>query len=136
MEATADLSEDWEAKLYWVTAQERKFLHLIGVCVVQIGQIANEPHAWQYVKGTLHQAHWPEDWMDVSSDMLHTVFQMLDTHRRRLLHRAEWQGSKFDQPLGFHPNRTYFYNAQQRLLHREDIPVTPVKPQKPEAASC
>ncbi|NLC40164.1 MAG: hypothetical protein GX763_04500 [Clostridiaceae bacterium] len=133
MEATADMTENWEAKLYWGTAQERKFLHLIGVCVVQIGQLAKEPHAWHYVKGTLHQAHWPEDWQDISHDMLHTVFKMLDTHRRRLLHRAGWQGSKWDQPFGFHPNRTYFYNHQDRLLYRDDIPV---KPAKPDHISC
>lgn len=127
MAATAEMTNNWEARLYWCTAMERKFKHIIGICVTQIGQITSEPHAWNYVKGVLNQAHWPDDWQDISADMLHDVFKMLDTHRRRLLKRANWQGAKHSQPLGFHPTYTYIHTSDG-LLYRDDLPVTPAKP--------
>ncbi len=128
MSATAALTDNWQERVYWCTAKERKFVHLIGICTVQIGQIANEPHAWQYVKGVLNQAHWPSSWEDISADMLSSVFQMLDTHRRRLLDRAGWMGSEWGQPLKFHPDRTYFYTAARKLEYTDHQSVIPVKP--------
>jgi hypothetical protein len=62
MAATAFCTENDQEKLYWCTTSERRFLHLIGTGLTQIGQIAKEPHAWDYVKGILHQAHWPDTW--------------------------------------------------------------------------
>lgn len=125
MAATASMTENWEERLYWCMADERKYKHMIGVCLVQINHITGEQYAWDYVRGTLNQAHWPEDWQDISADMLHSVFKMLDTHRRRLLRRANWQGSRHDQPIGFNPQRTYYYHAGD-LLYRDDLPVTAV----------
>ncbi|MCK9185790.1 MAG: hypothetical protein M0P69_21620 [Bacteroidales bacterium] len=128
MAATAEMSDNYDARVYWSTCQERKFIHLIGACTTQIGQIAQEPHAWSYVKGVLQQAHWPDDWQDVSSEMLHSVFMMLDTHRRRLLQRTGWAGAKHDQPLGFKPERTYIHTPAGLIIYRDDLPATPAKP--------
>lgn len=127
MAATAAMTDNWQERLYWDTTLERKFVYLIGVCVVQIGQIAQEPHAWNYVRGTLHQAQWPDDWQDLSSNMLASVFMMLDTHRRRLLDRAGWQGSKYGQPLGFNDLRSYVHTSSG-LGYRDDTPVTAATP--------
>lgn len=127
MAATADMTDNWSERLYWSTCQERKYLHLIGACVTQIGQITQETHAWSYVKGVLKQANWPDDWQDVSSEMLHSVFMMLDTHRRRLLDRAGWAGAKHGQPLGFKPERTYIHTSTG-LVYRDDLPTAPANP--------
>lgn len=128
MAATAALTDNWQERLYWDTALERKFVHLIGICVVQIGQIAQEPHSWNYVRGTLHQAHWPENWQDLSADMLSTVFQMLDTHRCRLLDRAGWMGAKHGQPLGFNELRSYIYTPSG-LKYNDDISLAAAMPE-------
>ncbi|MDA3923110.1 MAG: hypothetical protein PF904_00230 [Kiritimatiellae bacterium] len=134
MAATAFCTENDQEKLYWCTTSERRFLHLIGTGLTQIGQIAKEPHAWDYVKGILHQAHWPDTWKDISDEMLHTVFKMLDTHRRRLLWKNGWRGSKHGQPLGFTITRTYFHTVSG-LHYRDDLPIKPATPAPQEALS-
>lgn len=123
MAATAAMTDNWESRLYWDTTLERKYIHLVGICLVQIGQISNETHAWDYVRGTLRQANWPDDWQDLSADMLSSVFMMLDTHRRRLLERAGWLGSKYGQPLKFDDTLTYVHTSSG-LGYRDDAPIT------------
>jgi hypothetical protein len=46
--------------------------------------------------------------MDIPDGLLFATFEMMDTHRRRLLKRDHgWTGERNGQPLGFNPDRTY-----------------------------
>lgn len=122
-------TDDHHARLYWHTCTERRYVYLIGAQLTQISCITGEGHPWQYAKGILKQAHWPDDFNDITADMQRSVFQMLDTHRRRLLRRAGWRGAKFSQPLNFNNRRTYYYDNGV-LVYRDDIPIDSVHTQE------
>jgi hypothetical protein len=108
MSSVASLAGDYKAMAYWILAGERRTAHMIGECARQIGEIAGVHHGWKYCRETFIQAGLPESWMDIPEGLLTSVFQMLDTHRRRMLKRdCEWNGSRYGQPLGFQPTRIY-----------------------------
>jgi len=123
MQRLAAETENYDARVYWQTCQERKYVYLIGIMLSQISSITRDSHTWSYIKGVLRQAHWPEDWRDISADMDRSVFQMLDTHRRRLLRQAGWRGAIHGEPLNFCASRTYYLAANNRLVYRDDLPV-------------
>jgi hypothetical protein len=127
MQRVAAETEDYDAQMHWSTCDERRYLHLIGAQLNQLGQITGNPCAWSYVRGVLAQAHWPDDWRDISADMMFDVFRMLDTHRRRLLRKHGWCGARSKQPLGFLAARYYFYEGAS-LLYRDDMPISPQAP--------
>ena len=100
---------DWSAASRFATGEERRMAALVESCarqVVELKACEESPFdkpadALAYVVGCLRQAgmlvgQGPEPsewWMDISGSMAFSVFRMLDTHRRRLLRRLEWQGT-------------------------------------------
>jgi len=108
MYAAASLAGDYRAMSYWCIATERRTAHLIGECARQIGEIVGSPKGWEYCRAVFNQANLPPSWMDIPEPLLMSSFEMLDTHRRRLLRRDHgWRGERYGQPLGFQPDRIY-----------------------------
>lgn len=102
------LAGDYQALTYWVNAKERRTAHMISQCARQIGEIVGEPKGWEYCQAVFVQARLPPSWMDIPDGLLFSTFEMLDTHRRRLLKRDHgWTGERDGTPLGFNPARIY-----------------------------
>ena len=105
---------DWDAAAKYMAGDGRRMAWNIAVCanqVVALGGAADVDagSAADYVAGILRQSGLARvekaegDWyMDVSEGALAKVFQMLDTHRRRLLSRCVYGG-----PKGFKGNARY-----------------------------
>ncbi len=108
MYAVAALSGDYKSMAYWCNASERRTAYMIGECARQIGEIVGEDKGWEYCRSIFAQANLPPAWMDIPDGLLFATFEMMDTHRRRLLKRDHgWTGERNGQPLGFNPDRTY-----------------------------
>ena len=108
MYTVASLAGDYQAMSYWANAGERRTAHLIRECARQIGEIVGEVKGWEYCQAVFAQARLPASWMDIPDTLLFSTFEMMDTHRRRLLKRDYgWRGERFGQPLGFSPARIY-----------------------------
>jgi hypothetical protein len=108
MFAVASLAGDYEGMGYWGNAAERRTAHLIQECARQIGEIVGDPKGWEYCQKVFVQAGLPASWMDIPDGLLFATFEMLDTHRRRLLKRDHgWRGERSGEPLGFMPDRIY-----------------------------
>jgi hypothetical protein len=108
MLSVSEMAGDYQEASYWCVGSERRLAHMVAECARQIGEIAGVPHGWEYCRSTLHQAGLPESWLDLPSSLLCSTFEMLDTHRRRLLKRDwKWSGSADGQPLGFDPTIHY-----------------------------
>jgi hypothetical protein len=105
---TATLAGDYEAAGRYINGSERRYVHLIGECARQIGEIADVPHGWDYCQSTFKQAGLPKHWEDIPETLLASTFKMLDTHRRRMLKRDYL----WDTDLGFHPDRSYVHIHQ------------------------
>ena len=109
---------DFEQAANFSVSDARRMGYLIKVCCCQLMQLkgGDEAEARQYLGGLLDQARVPNGtrtddnsyWMDCTIDQSHKVFQMLDTHRRRLL-RGLFDGRtargflSFDPTLVYHP---------------------------------
>ena len=86
---------DFEQAANFSVCDARRMGYLIKVCCLQLMQLkgGDEADARRYLGGLLDQARVPNGtrlsdnsyWMDCTLDQSHKVFQMLDTHRRRLL---------------------------------------------------
>lgn len=112
MYAVASLAGDYQAMSYWGIASERRTAHLIGECARQIGEIAGESRGWDYCRDVFKQAGLPTSWMDIPDGLLFSTFEMLDTHRRRMLRRDHgWRGEKLGEPLGFSPARIFIHRG-------------------------
>lgn len=123
MYTVASLAGDYQAMAYWVNAGERRTAHMIGECARQIGEIANVPKGWEYCRSLFVQAGLPPAWMDIPDGLLFATFEMLDTHRRRLLKRDHgWKGKLLCQPLGFNPNRIYIRSGLT-VSYYDPLPV-------------
>ena len=105
------LAEDHGEAIRWGTAEGRRLARMAEAAARQCFEIAQAipalaeqwaPGAIPYLRGILAQAGWrdalhAEDgewWLDLDLPRLHRLFQMLDTHRRRLLRRvpfAKWE---------------------------------------------
>ena len=108
MYEVATMSGDYQQMAYWCQAKERRTAHMIGECARQIGEIAGQSRGWEYCRAIFVQAALPERWEDIPEGSLFSVFQMVDTHRRRMLKRDHgWRGERDGQPLGFNPARIY-----------------------------
>ena len=89
---------DWEEAARFCTGDADRLGFLIKTCAAQIMQLAgrDESDARRYLEGVLAQSRIVhgtytasgEFWMDVPLASAAKVFQMLDTHRRRLLREA------------------------------------------------
>ena len=109
----------YEYAARYESAEERRFAYMIERCVNQILQLASsESHsAERYVCGILYHAKInyskTDDtyWLDLSYTNLCKLFQMLDTHRRRLISR--YKGSV---PLTFNPKAFYHIDRSGELF--------------------
>lgn len=119
-------AEDYEQAAHYQIAGERRLAYLVEVCAAQVLLLkgGSETAAVEYILGIVRQAGYTATesdgayWLDVSAPDLARVFQMLDTHRRRLLVAAGWQGS-----MSFSPDMSYQVDEHGRVetARRRDI---------------
>lgn len=88
---------DWQTASKFASGDEYRLAVMVKICCSQIMQLKGLPDgsdaAKRYLAGILEQSRIPcgtnvtdsSFWMDISKDSLRIVFQILDTHRRRLL---------------------------------------------------
>ena len=107
---------DYEAASRFAIADDARKAALVRICCAQVMQLkgctAGTTEAADYLAGIVEQARVPcgrdardsSFWMDCAPGSLQTLFQILDTHRRRLLRAALGDGSAF---LGFDPGIKY-----------------------------
>ena len=89
---------DYGLAAHYTIGDARRVGRLVELCAHQLMQCqGTEPkHAQEYVAGIIEQANYlvrrdgPVTWLDLSPTETHSLFQMLDTARRRLLERAGW----------------------------------------------
>lgn len=117
MYEVATMSGDYQQMAYWCQAKERRTAHMIGECARQIGEIAGQSKGWEYCRAVFAQASLPEHWEDIPENLLFATFEMLDSHRRRMLKRDHgWRGERSGQ-LGFHPDRIYVRSGLALLFY-------------------
>jgi len=89
---------DWQGASHFETGTERRIAELCADCATQLLQLAgaDETSALAYIGGILRQARLDPPspcggdwWLDVPEGHAVKVFQILDTHRRRLLRAAD-----------------------------------------------
>ena len=118
-------SEDYELAARFDCGDERRMAHLVEICAAQLMQLqgVEESAALAYVVGVIQQAGYPARtdgrvwWLDLAEGQLTALFEMLDTHRRRLLKRVGW-----DTGLTFHAGYSYVRQANGVELIREPTP--------------
>ena len=109
--------EDYELAARYSIGDERRLAKMVEVTAMQLLQCQGTDMATAaiYVAGIVKQAGFPvrQDgptyWLDLSAGQIHSLFIMLDTHRRRLLTRAGWDRRlKFNMGsfYGRHPDGT------------------------------
>ncbi len=88
---------DWQSAAKFASGDEYRMAVMIRICCLQLMQLKGIPEgtdaAKNYLRGILDQSHIicgigstdSSFWLDLSKDSLTKVFQILDTHRRRLL---------------------------------------------------
>ena len=97
---------DFEQAANFSVSDARRMGYLIKVCCCQLMQLkgGDEADARRYLGGLLDQARVPNGrnlqdnsyWLDCSPSQSHKVFQMLDTHRRRLLRDRGMRRTTFE----------------------------------------
>lgn len=107
---------DYAAAGHYATADARRLAVLVRICCAQVMQLKGEPEgstaAADYLAGIVRQARLECGaadgcfWLDCPPDSLLALFQMLDTHRRRLL-RGMAQPSSLRRFIGFDPDIVY-----------------------------
>lgn len=133
------LAEDHAEAMRWGTAEGRRLAAMAEACARQCFEIAQAipslaeqwaPGAIPYLRGVMAQAGWrdalhAEDgewWLDLDLPRLQKLFQMLDTHRRRLLRRvpfAKWEelpdGTRGPMRLAFDLHARYVLTVNALL---------------------
>ena len=111
---------DYEAASRFAIADDARKAALVRICCAQVMQLkgctAGTTEAADYLSGIVEQARVPcgrdihdsSFWMDCAPGSLLTLFQILDTHRRRLLRgildpRAARTFIKFDPGIVYQP---------------------------------
>ena len=109
---------DYETACRFAVGDEARKATLIRICCAQVMQLTGHPagssDALDYLAGIVEQARIPcgrdmldtSFWLDVSPDSLTVLFQILDTHRRRLL-RGILDGRTARTVMGFDPSLRY-----------------------------
>lgn len=98
-------AEDYDAAMKYTGGDDRRLAKIVEDCAVQVLMLAGNPaDPGLYVKGILQQSLILAKVsvslfsgitgieLDIDSASIRKVFQMLDTHRRRLLRRAGYSG--------------------------------------------
>ena len=111
-------AENHTEAAYWEEAIAKHWRWFMESLVRQLGEIARQPVPWEYVQGIFAHLKLPKSWQDIPEAELEKVWQMLDTHRRRVLRRDHgWlglrDGGKF--PLTFDPGASYSYGGDGKL---------------------
>ena len=113
----ADAGNFEEAARFAIADDARKAA-ILRICCAQVlqlkGCVAGTTEAADYLAGIVEQARIPcgrdvrdsSFWMDCAPDNIMTLFQILDTHRRRLL-RGILDGRTARAFLGFDPSIVY-----------------------------
>ena len=133
------LAEDHGEAMRWGTAEGRRLARMAEAAARQCFEIAQAipalaeqwaPGAIPYLRGILAQAGWRDAlhaengdwWLDLDLPRLHTLFRMLDTHRRRLLRRvpfAKWEelpdGTRGPMRLAFDLHARYVLTVNALL---------------------
>lgn len=106
---------DYELAIRFSSGDERRMAHHVEVCAAQLVQLhADHPDPHAYIIGIITQAgyhgHFEGSvwWLDLTTTELYALFQMLDTHRRRLLKRLP----RFRGPYKF--NLDFYYTHPAR----------------------
>lgn len=120
---------NWEEAVRYTVGDERRAAFMIKVAAAQVVQLTDgdESAAMDYVAGILRQSRLVSNavaergdfWLDVPLANSLKVFQMLDTHRRRLI-RATGHGGK---ALAFSPNIRYRRDGSA-ILVLERVPMS------------
>jgi len=109
---------DYEAASRFAVADDARKAALVRICCAQVLQLkcceAGSTEAADYLAGIVEQARIPcgrdlvdsTFWMDCAPANLMALFQMLDTHRRRLL-RGHMDGRAARTFLGFDAQVSY-----------------------------
>lgn len=140
------LAEDHAEAMRWGTAEGRRLAAMAEACARQCFEIAQAipalaeqwaPGAIPYLRGVMAQAGWrdalhAEDgewWLDLDLPRLQKLFQMLDTHRRRLLRRvtfAKWEelpdGTRGPMRLAFDLRARYVLTVNALLKTERAAP--------------
>ena len=109
---------DFETASRFAIADDARKASILRICCAQVlqlkGCVAGTTEAADYLAGIVEQARVPcgrdsrdsSFWMDCAPDNILTLFQILDTHRRRLL-RGLLDGRAARAFLGFDPSIVY-----------------------------
>lgn len=109
---------DYETACRFAVGDEARKAALIRICCAQVMQLkvapAGSTDAADYLSGIVEQARVPcgrnlidsSFWLDVNPGSLTVLFQILDTHRRRLLQQM-LDGDTARVVLGFEPTVRY-----------------------------
>jgi hypothetical protein len=109
-----------EAELYEIAAKVelsrgRRIRERTADCLRQIVEIDgrqgmdSDGARWGYIAQVTMHAFGRLSWEDIPEDSFEAIFQILDTHRRRLLRRAGWRGGRNfpGEPIGFELGRKF-----------------------------
>lgn len=107
---------DYAAAGHYATSDVRRRAVLVRICCAQIMQLKGEPEgstaATDYLAGIVRQARFECGavkgcfWLDCAPNSLMALFQILDTHRRRLL-RGKAEASSIRCFMAFDPAVIY-----------------------------
>lgn len=115
---------DWQTASKFASGDAYRLAVMIRICCQQVMQLKGYPDgsdaATNYLRGILERSQiacgtYVNDssfWMDISKDSVLTVFQILDTHRRRLL--AGYQSMR--GMIGFDPKIVYAVHGDRITL--------------------
>lgn len=115
---------DWQTASKFASGDSYRLAVMIRICCQQVMQLKGYPDgsdaATNYLRGILERSQiacgtYVNDssfWMDISKDSILTVFQILDTHRRRLL--AGYQSMRGMK--GFDPKIVYAVHGDRITL--------------------
>lgn len=115
---------DWQTASKFASGDAYRLAVMIRICCQQVMQLKGYPDgsdaATNYLRGILERSqiacgtyvHDSSFWMDISKDSILTVFQILDTHRRRLL--AGYQSMRGMK--GFDPQIVYAVHGDRITL--------------------
>ena len=108
---------DWQGALKYGAGSSYRMAVMVQICLAQVMQLKGLPDgsaaARDYLNGVLEQSHIAPGkpgesfWLDLGPAALLRVFQILDTHRRRLI-RQHTDVTSF---IGFDPTTAYRINA-------------------------
>ena len=110
---------DFETASRFAIADDARKAAIVRICCAQVmqlkGCVMGTTEAADYLAGIVEQARVPcgrdlidsSFWMDCAPDNLLTLFQILDTHRRRLI-RGLLDGRAARAFLGFDPSIVYW----------------------------